>query len=407
MSTELFPDLNDQQQSFIINIGSNFAPQVIVHAVSKEDAQKKAVAEMERIANMHFGSLLMALNAYLVGSGQSQSWHLGLKPQVFVDIKDVDKVDRKDTYVAAPSNTVLVAFRKTNNVTTDYVVAIAGTNANSAYATFTEDGKVIHLDKWPYGDTGVKDVRIAKGSRDGVDALLYKMGDSLVDYLAGISDENINLIFTGHSLGGGLCPALALAIMNPGTKVAQQVIDNAKTFKWTSLIQPTAAPDIGNAGFVSSVEALFKPQKGTSPFVYNRKIWNSLDMVPHAWSQHYLKEINTLYDDDGLKTPGYVKCLIDTIDDAIRLANLGNPYRSLDPKKESQFKGKFKKFNNCSDCKDVPEGLCEFMTEVLYQHIPAYAIAFGLPKQFADLFPAPNGCAAAQSLYIKDSPCAL
>jgi len=91
-----------------------------------------------------------------------------------------------------------------NSDTNDIVVAIAGTNPNSAFDRGTEDldvGTTVTFDS----NSGSW---ISQGASDGITNLegMTDGGNSLVDYLNGISPTNANLIFAGHSLGGALAP---------------------------------------------------------------------------------------------------------------------------------------------------------------------------------------------------------
>ncbi len=168
-----------------------------------------------------------------------------------------------------------------------YIVAIAGTNPSSFYDWFLEDFNVIRKVSWHYGDIpGSLKPKISKGTSIGLNNLLQNMKSSdqlLLQFLKETvtnSDDEIEIIFTGHSLGGALSPALALAVLDQKSKWAGE-----KPFKIS--VYPSAGPTPGNRDF----STYYDSRLGNS----TTRIWNEIDIVPHGWNEKMLSEIPSLY----------------------------------------------------------------------------------------------------------------
>lgn len=237
--------------------------------------------------------------------------------------------------------------------TRTYMVAIAGTNPLSAYDLAVEDLTVSPLVPWAWGaGTGAS---IATGTSAGVNNLLGctdpGTASSLSTFLAGVADAKTStLVFCGHSLGGALAPVLALALFNPQGSLA--------SVGWSSVaVSATAGPTPGDQGFVDLFAATFPPRDGL-----NTLIWNSLDVVPHAWapSTFTASILENLYR-PKISASSCVGCLVAA---ALTRTPTPNPYVQLP--NDGPFTGTFQ---------DHPADLDPtkaFVAELLYQHIMGY-----------------------------------
>ncbi|GGA38365.1 hypothetical protein CYANOKiyG1_56520 [Okeania sp. KiyG1] len=168
-----------------------------------------------------------------------------------------------------------------------YVVAIAGTNPSSFYDWFLEDFSVKKQVSWTYGDIPPNlEPKISMGTSRGLNHLLQDMkssGKTVLEFLGETvenSDDEVEIIFTGHSLGGALSPALALAALDQKSEWAGE-----KPLKIS--VYPSAGPTPGNKDF----STYYDSQLGNS----TTRIWNDIDIVPHGWNEKMLSEIPSLY----------------------------------------------------------------------------------------------------------------
>lgn len=267
-----------------------------------------------------------------------------------------------------------VMFAAANADRSVYLVGIAGTSPNSKYDIDQEDLAVGTTEAWPYGAPSGLKPYLSTGTALGVNNLLGMVdtlrspNQTLLAFLQSLPSSTTGpatLIFSGHSLGGALTPALALAFFNPnGGKLS--------TSAWANVyVYPTAGPTPGNADFGSYLSAVFPPTKpGAQPYqVWNRNVMNTLDVIPHAWQISTLDEIPGLYKpyDTTLGTPP-VK-VVGAVGYAKSLSNKGGstaagPYEQI---ASQQLPGTFngtKRVANFSD----------FEAQTLYQHTTAYDV---------------------------------
>jgi hypothetical protein len=228
-------------------------------------------------------SLAQRINAAFQSDvGNLGSWEIVWGPAVFGDEHSLT-VD-----------TALYVAR--NMVTNSYVVSIATTSARSRYELYSLDLNVTQTAAFPSDITpagcppplGPRAGHVSLGTALGVTHLLELQDGSwpgspnLQTFLAGVSNADATLVFTGHGLGGALAPALALwlypqPMMSP----------------WKAVyILPTASAAPGDADFRAGFARAF-PQvsiSGINPDYgfWNTLIWNEFDVVPHAWT-HLVK----------------------------------------------------------------------------------------------------------------------
>ena len=159
---------------------------------------------------------------------------------------------------------------------TNYVLAIRGTNAKALEDWLKEDFDVLPMKDW----SGCKGAKISKATDNGIQLLLHKLtpdtglpaaGQSITEFLQRISSQPITISFTGHSLGGALAPTLALWF-----KEKQESWDTKghATISCTAFAGATA----GNDTFADYSNTLFKD----NPI---RRIHDTNDIVPHAWNK--------------------------------------------------------------------------------------------------------------------------
>lgn len=185
-------------------------------------------------------------------------------------------------------NAMYIAQNMTNK--NEFVVAISGTNPISAYGWIIEDAKLIPTVPWPYSAGASQPTgNISSGTNTGLNVLLNTLTDddlSLSEFLAdqvSKSDTPLAITVTGHSLGGALSPAVALALLD--TKVATPSWDPKNTAK--IFVQPSAGPTPGDDTWRNYYDDRLKDATD--------RLWNNIDMVPHAWQLSMLEQIPSLY----------------------------------------------------------------------------------------------------------------
>jgi hypothetical protein len=247
-----------------------------------------------------------------------------------------------------------------------YVVAIAGTNPQSIFDELVEDFDTT-LAAWPYGVPASPSLspNVSRGTLDGV-AILAAMqdpatGDSLATFLKGVQSTSATLIFTGHSLGGALSPAMALALFgDPGSTGAGGGLDSAG---WGAVyVFPTAGPTVGDQDYATFYAHAFPQATDAQGNTWNLLTWNSLDVVPHAWS--LLSQLNTLY-----PQLTWSHCL-GHIQTALEKKG-GSAYVQL---QETQLQGAF------AAPTVALNPVSAFLAEAVYQHTTAYFDLLNVPE---------------------------
>lgn len=168
-----------------------------------------------------------------------------------------------------------------------YVVGIAGTNPASLFDWIVEDGLVNVQLPWIYAPISAPGAKISLGTGVGIAILqdaapgkdIKGTGTTLLQFLRGIKNKRgMNLVVSGHSLGGALSGTLALWLHD--VRILWDPFHQV-----TLSAMPTAGPTAGNgdfAGYSNQELAL-------------TRFANAIDVVPHAWQASDLEKIPTLY----------------------------------------------------------------------------------------------------------------
>ncbi|MCA9710127.1 MAG: hypothetical protein KDK70_30085 [Myxococcales bacterium] len=252
------------------------------------------------------------LSAYL-GNDEVRAaigpWSVVWGPAVWQD------PDRGSTVI---DNAMYVAHRRgvvfPHGVVRDtYVVAVMATNPSSRYAWLQEDFRVFQAVEFAgydprggppvQGEPTPRKAFVSMGTATGLHHVVHDLippagapgaGTDIVTFLQGRSDAaDATIVFTGHSLAGALAPTLALWLHELGALAPFH----------TAYVYPTAGATPGNAAYSLAFRVAFPPTRsGDQPWqVWNRLLWNSLDVVPHAWHVSDLSEAKTLYGNAPIK----------------------------------------------------------------------------------------------------------
>ena len=204
-----------------------------------------------------------------------------------------------------PDNSWYIAYHpnlpfEDGSVHPTYVIAVAGTPAESTYA-WTEQNFAVHsvtdFKAWVAGGIQNRPVivlakgvvegnaYIATGTVNAVHLLLttpapegaVSAGSTLLDFIPNLDHSaSLRFISTGHSLGGALSPSLAFTLVLAGYIPCD-----------TTLTYPSAGPSPGNIGFTDFFVQTFPARKSDEAGGYkgwNINLVNTLDVVPQAWS---------------------------------------------------------------------------------------------------------------------------
>jgi pimeloyl-ACP methyl ester carboxylesterase len=185
-------------------------------------------------------------------------------------------------------NTMYVA--QNAKVSSQYTIAIAGTNFKSIIGSIVEDNFVEWQVPWVYDPFLLGAAQISLGTAVGLSILQNTTpsskvpggGSTLAQFLATITTTPVQITTVGHSLGGALAPTLALWLAD-----TQGFSDWDRNRNATLSCLATAGPTAGNGLF-----ALHSGAKLGSNLV---SYYNTLDVVPHAWQGSMLAQIPSLY----------------------------------------------------------------------------------------------------------------
>jgi hypothetical protein len=296
-------------------------------------------------------------------------WSVAWGPAVFSDAKD-------NCAGKCVVDNLLVLYKRQCAMpgVPEYVLATSGTNGNSKFGWFDEDFDVYKMVQWPdkanyptieaftaqlnaAGSTSSAGVAVSVGTATGVVRLLnmsYGKQGTLYQTLKDSIPANstATLAVAGHSLGGALSPALALAL-----KQYQKQWNDQESVTITT--HPTAGASPGNLAF----RDYFFQTIGAKNF---RGRMNRNDLVPHAWQTSFLDSIKVLYTGkQGIHKVPMIDSLISKVQHKLQRTYGQNPYASL-----------YCKQDNC-----VPDSMATFSFFEPY-HDSLHYIGVLAPKEY-------------------------
>ena len=340
-----------------------------------------------------FDIMTKLINTYVNPAAQDGAvWQIVYGPVASADPKNPDTA----------RNVLFVALNTTTN--SDYVVATSGTTGGSPFDLFDED-----VDHSPGTfEVGADSFEISNGTINGLNVLLG-LTDSNGNYLIGnpaqnngflprITDGKINVTFTGHSLGGALCPALALTASYLRDQTGMFSVpgsnnqpDSQTEGNWdpdlnaTIRFLETAGPAVGGSDYISRFSADNENINGVA-------IWNALDVVPHAWNnlqndggniiEIYAKPGADCKDGHSYEPSGLV---LDGVNKAI--SHQVNSYAQFNP--VPAINGPFQCIVLPRGC-IIPDENIYYLSEMLFQHLNAYAGYFNT-QDLLDAVIGPDG----------------
>jgi hypothetical protein len=241
-------------------------------------------------------------------------------------------------------------------------VVVRGTNPLDLSNIMFEVDDVLDQKAWPSGNppSGLKP-KVAHGVQTGLDILLDMrpvagvpgIGLTLVDFLkqeAARSDAPLDVVTTGHSLGGSLCAALAL-------RLADIRRDWDPTGKASVSTVPVAGCTPGNSDFAKYFDSSMSGRC--------TRIHNSLDIVPLMYNFDDMAKIEKIYE-PTMHTSGIFKAASKAAVFAMKLG--GVEYQQI-MRNAPALKGSF-----------YPKTKT-FLMQMLSQHVQGYVDLLGLHDQ--------------------------
>jgi Lipase (class 3) len=281
------------------------------------------------------------------------SWQLVWGPAVF-----------KFPLVIFPDN-VLYVVQSTQDKT-QYVVATSGTDPWSVSDWVFEDLLVKPMLPWPYGTPEPLNPWTSTSTAIGLAALqnlkpcagIPGTGQLLLEYLRGVvaNNSSVTVTTTGHSLGGTMSSTMALWLAD-----TQGTANVARADQWDPNNKATVAcfcfagASGGNQDFATYSDNRIGAR--------TQRIWNSLDVVPHAWNIAQLQQIPSLYE-PLIQPDATIQGLVSKAIAAVRSDNYVQILATQPP-----LPGKLNR--------DFPL----FFSQMEYQHVGAYIELLGFSDQ--------------------------
>lgn len=211
-------------------------------------------------------------------------------------------------FLQVAANTMFVVRQPGEDGGMVYVVAIAGTNPISPFGWVVEDFNVSQTATWTtvLNNPSVPSdpqALVSQGTVTGINQL-QGMVSTCVPLGFPAANTNVTLmecltaavtqapagplevIFTGHSLGGALSATLALFFADQqGT--SQTPYNWDPNYRAVVSVLPSAGATPGNTNFAKHYDAVLGSR--------TNRLWNGLDVIPHAWETDLLQQVPFLY----------------------------------------------------------------------------------------------------------------
>ncbi len=313
------PDIYDPWQSTFAfsNLSNSIGGVVLTESIAAGIPAGIAAAEAALTAQF-VADLQKALTDPATQAKLGSDWRVVWGPAVTVATPKLKGIDFHARTASFTATNAAAVFR--SDSLGRYIVAIAATNPTSNFDWIKEDAAVNTTVEWqhalghwhgthhsPLNRPNRNTPCISTGTFTGVSNLLGltdpSTGKSLVQFLKEAPAAGSTLTFTGHSLAGALSPTLALACFDTENPMLAGS-------SWTAnqaMVYPTAGATPGNHEFAQAFNAVpFGGTNGDQAWQkWNTMLWNTLDIVPHAWATQvigftppspHLQDIATNYD---------------------------------------------------------------------------------------------------------------